>query len=526
MLRKLVLIILIAFTTPQVIAQTPPVMSYDLRASVSASMKSATASDKAKLWLQSAVEGMGGEGRLRAIKTISIKGNGHTHLLEQSERPAGPWLVSYEKVSELRDLENRKSRQTIIASGTSSPPEITSIISEGMTATTFKFNGQASPMRTAPADEEKLSLSPERLLLNALEATDLHDQGDEVLQDVPQHVVAFTWGKVPVRIYLNAHTSLPTAYETVQAYPYDGFWGVWGDVRSRTYFSYWTLEPGGIRYPRQWDIERNGLPYKSFTIAELMFNAPVTADSFIIPADVLQAFRSRKPPSLNERPLGRPDKPAQEIAPNVVLIPGSWNIALVRQPDGIVVIEAPISSGYSAKVIAEVSRRFQGAAIKAVVSTSDAWPHIGGVREYVARGIPIYVLDLNRPILERLISAPHRFVPDSLARGMRRPIFRVVSRKTIIGAGPNRLEIHPIRTETGERMMMIYLPEHHLLYGSDLVQGAQPDGSFYMPQYLSELMGAVKREGLIVDTVFAMHTGPTPFDSIARAVALAMAEAK
>jgi hypothetical protein len=30
--------------------------------------------------------------------------------------------------------------------------------------------------------------------------------------------------------------------------------------------------------------------------------------------------------------------------------------------------------------------RYPGVKVKAVVTTSDAWPHLGGVREYVARG--------------------------------------------------------------------------------------------------------------------------------------------
>jgi hypothetical protein len=148
------------------------------------------------------------------------------------------------------------------------------------------------------------------------------------------------------------------------------------------------------------------------------------------------------------------------------------------------------------------------------------------VREYVSRVVPVYALDLNRPILERLISAPYRSEQDSLARSPRKPIFRIVSRKTLIGTGPNRLELYPIRTETGERMMMVYLPEHRLLYGSDLIQGAQSDGTFFMPQYLSELMDAVKRERLVVKTAFAMHTAPTPWEVITAAVEKSVAEAK
>lgn len=197
-------------------------------------------------------------------------------------------------------------------------------------------------------------------------------------------------------------------------------------------------------------------------------------------------------------------------------------MTLVRQSDGVVVIEAPISSGYSDKGLADAKKRFPGLPLKAVVSTSDAWPHIGGVREYVARDIPVYALDLNRPILERLVSSPRHFHPDALERQRKKPRFRIVFNKTIIGSGPNRIELYPIRSESGERMMMVYFPEHKLLYGSDLVQG-RPDGSFFMPEYLSELIDAVGREKLTISWIFAMHMGVRPWSEIEAAVAKAKA---
>jgi len=40
-----------------------------------------------------------------------------------------------------------------------------------------------------------------------------------------------------------------------------------------------------------------------------------------------------------------------------------------------------------------------------VLSTSDSWPHTGGVRQAVAMDLPVYILDLNRPLLDRMMSA-------------------------------------------------------------------------------------------------------------------------
>jgi hypothetical protein len=180
-------------------------------------------------------------------------------------------------------------------------------------------------------------------------------------------------------------------------------------------------------------------------------------------------------------------------------------------------LEAPISSGYSVKVIAEAERRWPSAPIKAVVTTSDAWPHLAGVREYAARGIAIYALDLNLPILKKMIDAPHTTFPDLLAKSPRTPDFRVVTGKTAVGDGPNRFEIYPMRGETSERQMMIYFPEHRLLYGSDSFQKSG-QGYFY-PQTVWELVHAVEREKLAVDRFFMMHISPTPWSELGKSLA-------
>jgi hypothetical protein len=154
--------------------------------------------------------------------------------------------------------------------------------------------------------------------------------------------------------------------------------------------------------------------------------------------------------------------------------------------------------------------------VKAVISTSDSWPHIAGVREYVARGIPVYALDLNLPILQRLADAPRTSYPDLLAKSPMKPDFRVVSDKVVLGDGPNRLELFPLRGETSERQIMVYFPQHKLLYGSDPFQKDE-SGQYFHPQTVWELKQAVAREKLQVDTFFMMHVGPTPWSDLEKA---------
>ena len=64
-------------------------------------------------------------------------------------------------------------------------------------------------------------------------------------------------------------------------------------------------------------------------------------------------------------------------------------------------------------------------------------------------------------------------------------------------------------------MMLVYLPEHRLLYASDVVvlDAFEP---VFAAAYWAELASVVKREGIAVERVFAEHLPVTPWADRAR----------
>jgi hypothetical protein len=166
-------------------------------------------------------------------------------------------------------------------------------------------------------------------------------------------------------------------------------------------------------------------------------------------------------------------------------------------------------------VFKEARKRHPGVPITAVLSTSNSWPHTGGVRQAVALDLPVYILDLNRPLLDRMMGAPHTLEPDALqsSKTTLKPRWKIVATKQEIGSGANRMELYPLRGASTERQYMVYFPEHHLLYASDTL-ALNDDGTLYDPELMNEVAQAVKRENLTVDTVFAMHQGPLPWEQV------------
>ncbi len=149
-----------------------------------------------------------------------------------------------------------------------------------------------------------------------------------------------------------------------------------------------------------------------------------------------------------------------------------------------------------------------------MLTTSDAWPHAAGVREAVARHLPIYALDLNRPLLQRLVAAPHRIHPDDLQRQPAAPQWHTVAGRTVIGTGAQRIELYPLRGADTGRQYMVYFPATRLLYASDTLVLDPKSGALYQPELMAEVAQAVDRAHLDVRTVFAMHQGPTPWKQV------------
>jgi len=480
--------------------------------------------DNARAEVRAAIQAMGGTMVLSSVHSIQYSAVGHRNMLEQSLRPDGPWWQDYFQLTMTRDFQNQRLRFSQTDRGYASSQWWLQHDSWDGAGTDIVYSGGGVALVSGGKfsrvsnyylqySQEQLALDPVQLLLAADASPGLHAEADRQFHGYTHHVVSWSWNGTPLHLLLNGFTGLPEAVEWTSAYPYNTFWNVWGDVRSQLVFGMWALEPDGLRYPRQWSLTKNGVEDSDVSITSLTVNPSLDDMMLNIPDAVLKDSLAHQR-TVGDAPLGYAGSGAPtELAPGVLHVPAAWNVNFIKQTDGIVILEGPVSNGYSQKVMAEAQRRYPGLPIKAVITTSDSWPHIGGLREYAARGIPIYAPDLNREVLERLFNAPHTLRPDSLQQHPRKPIVNYIAKRTTLGSGPNRVDLIPYRTETGERQMLVYFPEYKLLYTSDLFA---PDTAttWFTPEYLLELRQALGREQLQVDKVFGMHYDLTPLKTL------------
>ena len=277
------------------------------------------------------------------------------------------------------------------------------------------------------------------------------------------------------------------------------FWHFWGDVKQRVSWDNWKIE-SGIVYPTNEVVERNGEIWISSQTLDVELNPPIDESRFALdPKVAQQSTQSKGWARLFE--VGKPLK----LAEGVNLYSGTWNATVVKQDDGLVILETPLSGIYTQGLIEEAKKQYPGVPIKAVLSTSDSWPHVGGIRYDVAQALPTYILDLNQPLLDRIIAGAHTIDPDALQTWKKSADWRIVSGKVEIGTGSNRMQLFPLRGAATERQYMVYFPAHRLMYASDTLVIDSEKHSLYDPELLHEVQQAVEREHLRVDTIFAMH---------------------
>ncbi|MBK6825711.1 MAG: MBL fold metallo-hydrolase [Chitinophagaceae bacterium] len=354
--------------------------------------------------------------------------------------------------------------------------------------------------------DEELYLAPEKVLLLAKTGSPSFVK-DTLVQELPLSIVAFTWRNYPVRLFFNKYSGYLSQVEITRHYT-DNTPFLFGDIRKVHQYSYWKTEDKKFHYPAQKDVFIGGLHFQSYSIDSVKLNVAVEETSLSIPDSTkskLTLYSNRMNMFTNVPVLA-----SKEILPGIFFINGkntavgSYNAWFVKTKKGVIVLEAPVSSAYSKGVINEVNKQFPSEKILAVLTTSDARPHIGGLREYVARKIPVYGLELNEPLISRALQANYISNPDSLQKKKAKPVYTKVNGKLALGDEENLIELYPVKTENGERMMMVWFPKHKLLYSSDLVQ---PGGKekFFMPQYIGEIIEAINREKLPVEKIIGMH---------------------
>jgi hypothetical protein len=454
--------------------------------------------------IKKSIKALGGQQRINSIQNLQFIGYGYRNALEQSERFEGPYIPSHFNFNTVLDFKDTLELYTLNEQTFTFNSDSKYLADK----TTIAMQSQGQII-TCPQDQtiqDDLYLNPLWVFNKALESSSLICIRDSIIQGLPHKRIKFLWNQYPVIVCINPNTYLPTCLEIEKPYT-DNYLGIWGDLKKVVLYSFWELLENGVHYPMQKDIYFNGNLWESSVITQIKSNQPLLADSLMIPADVKKAA-----PDYDRQITERIQKmidAKKEIAKNIWLIPGFCNSTEIKQNNDLIIIESPNTSSNTNQLIEQARELFPNSIIKYIITTSDAWLHCGGVRS-AALNANVIALKENKKIIEALLRANYKTHPDDWQKSKtKKSSIRYIDGRTVLGTGINRIELIPFHTEAGERMMMIYFPEHKLLYASDLLQPGN-----WEKHYTLEVIQAVEREKLAVETVYAMHMKPVKYKDI------------
>ena len=147
-----------------------------------------------------------------------------------------------------------------------------------------------------------------------------------------------------------------------------------------------------------------------------------------------------------------------------------------------------------------IGRLFPGKHPITVIVTDIAWPHVAGVRFWVATGATIVTHRANRAFLQRVIDRRWTANPDALERrrGQVTPHLRVVADSLRLGGGD--ITLFAIDGVASEAALAAFLAPDRFLWASDYVQTLSGP-----TQYLDETLAAVERMHVSPLRVAAEH---------------------
>jgi hypothetical protein len=304
------------------------------------------------------------------------------------------------------------------------------------------------------------------------------------------------------RLYLEPSSGLPVQYERSE----DDATRLWGRQQVAYVYSNW-VKVGGAQYPMASFRLVDGQIHISRTAA------PLPADST---APVPPALADTVDMRLASAVPAGPAPDTVRVSPTTVVLRTRFYtnvVTLVR--DTVYLLDAQFSGEERARQDSTwIARLFPGRHPVVLVVSDLAWPHIAGVRSWVAMGATVVGHRSTREFLTQVVNRRWKENPDLLEKRRSGSRFRFIAVDDSLVLGGGAVRLYPINGIGSEGSLMTWLPGDRFLFPGDYVQGLKGPSM----AYAAEVMAATKRLGLAPERFAAMHMGLTSWADLVEAL--------
>src|SRR5579884_786937 len=341
-------------------------------------------------------------------------------------------------------------------------------------------------------------LNPWLVVADWLKAGDARISGTETYRDYPRTVLVRNTPEGEQRLFLDPKTGFPVKLDFVQKHY------LWGQQHIEFLYTTWQAAQG-ISLPCASYLLADGAPEVTRTITEIELVAADSSPSLALPTEPARS-EDTLPRFLQALPLK-----VTQVGPATYLLtnPG-YSEAVTRIGDEVFLFDATQSEARAREDAEAIEKLFPGSRKITVVVTDLAWPHVSGLRYWVANGATVVSHKAARNFLQQVIDRRWTLSPDYLEQHRKGVKLKFVGVDGAYSLAGGAITVHPIDGIASEVALMAFLKADGFLWASDFVQTVDEP-----TQYASEVWQAVQREGLHPERTAAEHLPLTPWSKIA-----------
>jgi hypothetical protein len=340
-------------------------------------------------------------------------------------------------------------------------------------------------------------LNPWLVIADWTAAGDARPAATAQFRDYPRSVLSRVGGEGEQRLFLDPKTGFPVKLEVTEKHY------LWGQRRIEYLYTNWT-RMGAVMFPGSSFRLADGKTEASQTVGSLELIAHDAGPPLSLPVEPVAS------PDALPRFLQPLDLKIEQVGPKTYLLsnPG-YTEAVTEVGNEIFIFDATQGEERARKDADAIAKLFPGEHKLTVVVTDLAWPHVAGVRYWVARGATIFAHRGARAFLEELVNRRWTLAPDLLEQQRKSAKLKFVSVDQKLNLAGEAISLHAIDGIGSEVALMAYLSGDQFLWASDYIQTLDEPTS-----YASEVWRAVNRDGLKPVKVAAEHLPLTPWTKI------------
>ena len=451
-----------------------------------------------------AASAMGGADKIKAVKTLTIEGEGVNGNLGQDLTPDATGqtfkLTDYKRTIDpaagRARIEQTRTPTFTYFQGQQPQKQVLGI--DGDVGYNVAPNGTATRVPNAVASDRRAEIYHHPLTIvraaldPAAKLSNPHTLGNERAVDVT------TANGLKFTLAIDATSKLPTRVVSMT----DN--ANLGDVAVETSFADYR-DVSGLKLPAKITTKTDKWMTAEVQASKQTGDGP--AGDLGAPAAAASAAPIAGNPPANVT--------VEQVAKNIWFLAGqSHHSVLVEFADHMTLIETPQNDTRALAVIAKAKEVRPAKPLTQVINTHHHFDHSGGVRAAVSEGLGVLSQKANAAFFSNIVERSHTIAPDALAMKPQALKIETVDDELVLKDASTTVNLYRLEgSPHSDSMLVAYFPAERILVEADVFS----PGAAVHP-YAANLLDNIKKRNLRIDRIVPIHGTIVPYAELVKAV--------